>query len=120
MLTFSSVMFTSHGNIRRKRKAPRVPPKATSDRIVMKKLRDKHIRQAGGHNENNLRVDQEDDQNSDDDKVNYNNDFEQDLENGEDGNLGNGSDDNDSEDDEDDNEDSDDNNRDSDNNEVDG
>ena len=46
MLTFYRVMFTSHGNIRRKRKAPRVPPKPNSDRMVMKKLRDERMRQA--------------------------------------------------------------------------
>jgi hypothetical protein len=41
---FSRVMFTSRGNIRRKRKAPREAPKPNSDRMVMKKLRDDRIR----------------------------------------------------------------------------
>ena len=50
MLTmFSRVMFTSHGNIRRKRKAPRVPPKPDSDRMVMKKLREERMRRAGAN-----------------------------------------------------------------------
>ena len=46
------VMFTSHGNIRRKRKAPRVPPKPDSDRMVMKKLREERMRRAGADEQN--------------------------------------------------------------------
>ena len=45
-------MFTSHGNIRRKRKGPQAPPKPSSDRITMKKLRDERIRQAAADERN--------------------------------------------------------------------
>jgi hypothetical protein len=45
-------MFTSRGNIRRERKAPRLPPNSTSDRMVMKRLRDERIRQAGADGQN--------------------------------------------------------------------
>ena len=52
LLLFPSVMFTSQGNIHRKQKAPRLPPKSTSDRMVMKRLRDKQIRRAGAGEQN--------------------------------------------------------------------
>lgn len=45
-------MFTSQGNIRRKRKTPRLPPNSTSDRMVMKRLRDERIRRADADERN--------------------------------------------------------------------
>ena len=69
-------MFTSHGNIRRKQKGPRAPPKPSSDRVVMKRLRDERIRRAGAdeqsnhlHNDNNQNPNdnnQQDHENEDD------------------------------------------------------
>ena len=73
-------MFTSNGNIRRKRKAPRVPPKPNSDRMVMKKLREERIRHAGADelgNQVNLRQEDFEDQQEEDDEVNYNDDLNQ-------------------------------------------
>ena len=59
-------MFTSHGNICRKQKGPRAPPKPSSDRVVMKRLCDERIRQAGAderaHHDNNQYPDDNDQQ----------------------------------------------------------
>ena len=66
MLTFFRVMFTSHGNIRRKQKGLRAPPKPSSDHVVIKRLCDEWIRQAGAderaHHDNNQYPDDNDQQ----------------------------------------------------------
>jgi hypothetical protein len=111
---FASVMFTSQGNIRRKRKAPRLPPKPTSDRMVMKKLRDERIRQAGAdeqnfdnhHHANEYYADQEpedgdNNQNQQDDDEENDNYNQQDSDNGEDSSNLDISDDNEDNDDRD-------------------
>ena len=114
LLLFPSVMFTSQGNIRRKRKAPRLPPKSTSDRMVMKRLRDERIRRAGAGEQNQVyarneidhadhwQLEEDNNQNPPDDELNH--EYNRQVhDNGEDtSNLGISDDDNDGDNDGDD------------------